>query len=84
MFMMVTEDSPHERRNKVLRLCYKYFKRAIELSPDNTAAILNKALLQWYVGEVRDEEFQTILMEQIYPNDWVTAKLMYIMFKEKV
>ena len=23
-------------------------------------------------------------MDQIYPNDWVTAKLMYIMFKEKV
>lgn len=57
MFMMVTEDSSHEKRDMVLRLCYNNFKKAIELSPENTTAILNKALLQWYVGEVRDEEF---------------------------
>lgn len=84
MYMMVTEDSAHHKRNKVINLCNNNFKKALELSPYNTTALLNQALLQWNVGEVRDEDFQNILSEQIYPHDWISAKLMYILFKEKV
>lgn len=31
--------------------------QAIALSSENTAAKMNKALLEWYTGETKDEDF---------------------------
>lgn len=55
MFMTVTDDSGNEKRGKVMNYCLDCFNQAIELSPTNVAAELNRALLLWYVGELRDD-----------------------------
>lgn len=47
------------------------------------AAKLNKALLEWYTGELLDEDFQHFLKEQIADKEPDTARLMHILFKDK-
>lgn len=58
--------------------------QAIELSPTNQVALLNKVLLLWQQGMVRDEQFQYVLQTKIYKSDPDLSRLFYIMFKTNI
>jgi hypothetical protein len=84
MFLTITEDTFHQLRSRTLQYIHKCFKDAIELSEDNVAAKLNKALLEWYTGELRDEDFQNFLRDSVSSKEPESARLLYLLFKEKV
>ena len=48
------------------------------------AARVNKTLIEWQVGELVDEEFVLKLKNEISKYDPSAAKLLYILFKQKI
>ena len=48
------------------------------------SAKMNKALLEWYTGGMRDDDFQDILREDFKFMDPEASRLMHIIFKEKI
>jgi len=45
---------------------------------------MNKALLEWYTGGMRDDDFQDILRDDFKFMDPEASRLMHIIFKEKI
>lgn len=84
MFLTITEDTFHQLRQQTLQFIHKCFKEAIALSPSNTAAKMNKALLEWYTGDAKDEDFQAFLKNEIQPQEPDSARMMQLLFKEKI
>ena len=54
------------------------------MSKINAVAILNKFLLEWSVGILKDEEFQKHLQCDIFSIEPLLSKLMYILFKKNI
>ena len=45
---------------------------------------MNKALLEWYTGGIRDDDFQDVLRDDFKFMDPEASRLMHIIFKEKI
>ena len=84
MFLTITNNTQRELRTKILKKILESFKHALFLSPKNLAARVNKVLIEWHMGELVDEEFVLKLKTEIAKYDACTAKLLYILFKQKI
>ena len=62
----------------------KLFNQACDTCPQNQIALLNKLLLAWKLGKIRDDEFQLQNTTHVFKIDKVLARLMYFLFKMHV
>jgi hypothetical protein len=58
--------------------------KALHLSPKNQAAILNKALLEWGQGLMRDRTFLELVQNDLFKIDKYLSILVFILFKKNV
>lgn len=57
---------------------------AIKISPRNQVALLNRGLLSWQLGEIRDDQFQYFIKTKVYHADRELSRLFYILFKKNI
>ena len=60
----------------------KYLDKALEYAPNNFVALLNKLLLTWQSGLLRDDEFTGEVETKLLPLDRDLARLVLILFKK--
>jgi len=71
-------------RDMKVKQMHDNLTKAIKISPDNTVAHLNKMLLEWQIGKIRDDEVLLTLKNEIRKLDPGTARLIFILFKKNV
>jgi hypothetical protein len=84
LYLSITNDLPRELQEKQILRIHEIFSKAIEISKINAVALLNRYLLEWSVGILKDEEFQQHLQSEVFAIEPELAKLMYILFKKNI
>mmetsp|Transcript_27145 Transcript_27145/g.41303 ORF Transcript_27145/g.41303 Transcript_27145/m.41303 type:complete len:196 (-) Transcript_27145:4431-5018(-) len=84
MFLSVSEDTHKEQRNKIIDFVRSKFSKALEITPHNASALLNKVLLDWQIGELRDEDLSYYIKHDLAKYDYHAACLMFLLFKKRV
>jgi len=57
---------------------------AIQLSESNTAALMNKILIEWQQGMLRDDEVLQQIKTKVKAQDPKAAELMFILFRKNI
>lgn len=61
MFLSLTNKTPEQLKQLTYRKINMTLKYALAISPENSIALLNRSLLNWRMGVLRDDQFQTII-----------------------
>jgi len=57
IYLNLPDIAGQDRKDKKLNQMKQILKEATEIAPYNAVALLNKYLLSWQMGEIRDDEF---------------------------